>query len=245
MNTAAMEDRVLAHALACGANGVCIRTTNSRLPAAIARFHAAGLKVYGWRWPAVVPTSGSSHYFATDEANYVATQLIPRGLDGYIADPESDTGSSTNNWNQASLAPLAKNYCKIIRNAGGANFAFGVTSGCIYPTNRPHIPWVEFVNASDALFPQTYWRARLGPTGTPTDINGGTPKKAIERGMSSWAPISQGKPIVPMAGEIDVNSPSELTDYGNLVKAMPLNQFHFYADLSGVTAARLAAIQAI
>jgi hypothetical protein len=244
MNTAAMENRVLAHALACGADAVCIRTTNARLQAAIARFHTAGLKVYGWRWPAVKPSS-VAHHFAIDEANFVATQLIPRGLDGYIADPESDPGRLVDDWNQNGLANLARDYCGIIRTAGGPNFPFGLTSGAKFPTNRPKIPWSEFVNASDALFPQTYWRARLGPASTPTNINGGTPKKAIDRGMTSWTPIARGKPIVPMAGEIDVDTPAELVDYGNLVKALPLNQFHFYADVGGVTPPRLAAIRSI
>jgi hypothetical protein len=244
MTTTAMENRVRDHALACGADAVCIRTTNARLPAAIARFHTAGLKVYGWRWPAVQPSS-VAHHFAIDEANYVATELIPRGLDGYITDPESDTGRLVDDWNQNGLGTLASDYCSIIREAGGTGFPFGLTSGCKYPTNRPKIPWSRFVGASDALFPQTYWRARLGPASSPTDINGGTPKKAIERGTTSWTPIADGKPIVPMAGEIDINSPAELVDYGDRVKAMALDQFHFYADVGGVTAARLAAIAGI
>lgn len=245
MTNQAVENRLRAHALAIGADGVCIRTTNASLPGAIGRFHAAGLKVYGWRWPAVVPTSGPNHYNAVKEAQYVAAHLIPGGLDGYIADPESDAGSANNDWNRPGLAQLAHDYCHIIRQAAGPQFAFGVTSGCIYPTNRPNIPWAEFVAASHALFPQTYWRARLGPAGAPTDINGGTPAEAIARGIQSWAAIAHGKPVIPMAGEIDVCTPQELTAYGNRVKQLGINQFHFYADLANVSQNRLAAMAAI
>lgn len=244
MGTASAESRLLDHAMASGADGVCVRTTNARLRDAIARFHARGLKVYGWRWPAVRPTTSAPHYFARDEAAHVATQLIPHGLDGYIADPEADNNANAvNYWNKSSLAALARDYCSIIRAAGGANFPFGVTSGCIYPTNRPHIPWAEFVAASDALFPQTYWRAEIN--GHATAINGGTPEAAIARGLHSWNSIAQGKPIVPMAGEIDLTTSAELARYGDKVKELPVDQFHFYADNADVSAAKLAAIQAI
>ena len=37
----------------------------------------------------------------------------------------------------------------------------GTTSGCTYPapTGKPDIPFAEFFAGSDALYPQTYWRA--------------------------------------------------------------------------------------
>lgn len=241
MNTAGVEQRVLDHARATGADGVCIRTTSPRLKDAIGRFHAAGFKVYGWRWPAV-RASSVAHHFAPDEARHVAEELIPKGLDGYIVDPESDPGRDIDDWNQTGLKPLARNFCKVIRDAAGSRFAFGLTSGCKFPTNRPKIPWSEFVAASDALFPQTYWRIRLEET---TNVNGGTPKKAIERGLDSWGAIADGKPIIPMAGEIDVVTADELTTYGDRVKELGRNQFHFYTDLASVTAGRLAAIKAI
>lgn len=244
MTTAAQESRLLNHAQACRADAVCIRTTNSRLSNAIGRFHAAGIKVYGWRWPAVRPTTAAAHYFAIDEANHVAQALIPNGLDGYIADPEADSNpAALNYWNNPALGPLARNYCAIIKTAAGANFAFGVTSGCIYPTNRPNIPWAEFVNASDALFPQSYWRANIG--GHSTNINGGNPVAAVNRGLNSWQAIAGGKPIVPMAGEIDLTTAVELGQYGAHLQHLNIDQFHFYADSSSVSAARLAAIAAI
>lgn len=245
MRTQLEEDRLLAHARAIAADGVCVRTTNARLAASIGRFHAAGMKVYGWRWPAVVPTTVSVHYYAIDEANFVAQQLIPRGLDGYIADPESDGHGQINDWDQPGLGQLARQFCSIIKSAGGTDFAFGLTSGCQYPGNRPNLPWAEFVAASHALFPQTYWRARLGPSGAPTAINGGAPNAAIGLGMANWTPIAQGKPVIPMAGEIDIVTPAELTAYGGRCSALNSIGRHFYADLASVTANRLAAMRTI
>ena len=93
----AAEDRLLRNAQTTGADAVCIRTTNSRLPAAIDRFHQNNIKVYAWRWPAVRQVQGDlTHHYAADEADYVVQDLIPAGLDGYIVDPDpSPTGRST------------------------------------------------------------------------------------------------------------------------------------------------------
>ena len=116
MNQAA-ETRLLQHAQASGADAVCIRTDNSRLPNAIGRFKQAGFKVYGWRWPAVTPRpSSTTHYYADDEAGYVVDKLIPAGLDGYIMDPESDNNSPSNDWNKTGTKPLAQGFCDAIRN---------------------------------------------------------------------------------------------------------------------------------
>ena len=244
MTTRAIENRIRDHALAGGADAVCIRTSNKGLEESIPRFHAAGLKVYGWRWPAVEETS-APHHFAPMEAQHVALRLVPAGLDGYIVDPEADTGRSNDNWNRSGLEQLAADFCEEIRAAGGTHFPFGVTSGCIYPNNRRRMPWAQFVAASDALFPQTYWRALLGTPPQPTGINGGTPLKAATRGLSSWETINAGKPIIPMAGEIELTTIDEIEDYGIAVKSLGLNQFHFYADNANVGAAKLAAIAAI
>src|SRR5262249_15847874 len=77
-------DRIFGHAQAMGAEAVVIRTTSDRLATSMARFQAAGMKVYAWRWPAVVKNQGGR--YAIDEANYVAQTLIPAGLGGYIVD---------------------------------------------------------------------------------------------------------------------------------------------------------------
>jgi hypothetical protein len=243
MTDQATEDRLLQHAQSAGISTVCIRSTNSRLPAAIARFHARNIKVYAWRWPAVRPTTGVPHYYAPEEADYVVTQLMPAALDGYIVDPESDHAGDVNDWNNTGLAPLARAFCQRIRSgataASLASFRIGVTSGCVYPTNHASIPWQEFVAGSDFLLPQSYWRVAGG------SANGGTPDSAIDRGLTSWGAIANGKPIVPMAGEIELVSAAEITAYGAKMQAKNITEGHFYTDGTGVPSAVWAAITAL
>jgi hypothetical protein len=140
------------------------------------------------------------------EAKFVAEQCIPAGLDGYIVDPESDKKGDINDWNDKKHAQLAKDFCAVIKKAaGGRKFMFGTTSGCAYPdpTGKPNIPWAEFFPPSDSLYPQCYWRW-TNSNGEVKNINGGTPDKAIDRALPAWKPKSLGKPIIPMAGEIDL-----------------------------------------
>src|SRR5258708_36497936 len=84
MSTDAAEVQFSKHALAMDATGVCIRTSSTRLPDAIKRFHYLGMKVYTWRWPP------STQAGAMREADNVASNLVPVGLDGDIGGPESD-----------------------------------------------------------------------------------------------------------------------------------------------------------
>src|SRR3954451_1745395 len=238
------EARLLQHAQTARAQIVCIRTTNSRLGDAIGRFLQQNIKVYGWRWPAVKPTpTSTTHYYAADEAAFVAQQLIPAGLDGYIVDPESDAAGAVNDWNDTSHAPLARAFCKTIKDAAPAGFHFGITSGCVYPRldNRPHIPWAEFVAASDALYPQTYWRMR-DQHGQIKDINGGSPDSAIDRGLDAWGRIAAHKPIVAMAGELELVTADELAAYGIRTLHEGMAEAHFYADSGEVPAGNLTAI---
>jgi len=252
MNTAAAEDAFAAHADAAGIDTVCIRTSSTRLPGAIDRFHQLGKTVWAWRWPGVVDADGyGPHYFAPDEADFVANKLIPAGLDGYIVDPESD-GPGVNDWNQKKVAPLAKAFCATIKlKAQGKKFLFGTTSGCAYPSpgGKPDIPWSEFFPPSDALYPQCYWRMTVRDKklkkDVPKDINGGTPTKAIARGMGAWKPASMGKPIIPMAGEIDLVTDAEIKEYGQQLQKLKINEAHFYADIPAVKPKVLAAIKAL
>ncbi|MBZ9765525.1 hypothetical protein LB526_01960 [Mesorhizobium sp. CA6] len=151
IKTEAAEKMFAKHALAVSATAVCIRTSRSRLQGAIDRFHKIGMEVYGWRWPSALPSATLA------EANKVAQNLIPAGLDGYIVDPEG-----SNDWNnpKTDLGPLATQFCDTIRKAAGKNFVFGTASGCAYPSlgGKPHIPFEVFFAASDVLLPQTYWR---------------------------------------------------------------------------------------
>lgn len=240
MDTQAVENLFVQHARSAGINTLCIRTSTNRLPGSIAALNAQGFEVYAWRWPS------SNSLSAMAEASKVATLLIPAGLKGYIVDPESDNPGASNDWNQAGLGHLAHSFCATIRNAAPAGFRFGTTSGCAYPSpgGKPNIPWSEFFSASDALFPQTYWRWTASG-GRRQNINGGTPANAITRGMNAWSPQAQGKPIIPMAGEIDVITAAEIAAYGQELTNRGITEGHFYADSPKVPAANLAAINAL
>jgi len=241
------------HADAAGIDTVCIRTDSPMFPGIIGRFHQKQKKVWAWRWPGVVP-SQTGTYYALRQAEYVANVLIPAGLDGYIVDPESDQAGDDNDWNQTALAPIAQQFCSTITKAAqGKPFLFGTTSGCIYPSpqGKPNIPWSEFFGASNALYPQCYWRMTLQQNGQDVseNINGGTPANAIARGMPVWNAKANGKPVIPMAGEIDLATVQEIAEYGQQLKQLNLSEAHFYADIAdpvkGVPAEVLAAIKAL
>lgn len=246
IKTEAAEKMFAKHALAVSATAVCIRTSSSRLRGAIDRFHKIGMEVYGWRWPSALQSA------ALAEANKVAQNLIPAGLDGYIVDPESD-GPGNNDWNnpKKDLGPLAKQFCDTIRKAAGKNFVFGTTSGCAYPSagGKPHIPFKEFFAASDILLPQTYWRWTHFDQNKKKDvvegINGGTPAKSIKRGLAAWKPKAGSKMIVPMAGEVDVVTPQEIADYGAELAKLGVAEGHFYTDNGKIPVPVLAAIKAL
>jgi hypothetical protein len=234
LDTQEDENRLFHNAQLMGAGAVAIRSDSSRLTTCMARFKAANFKVYSWRWPAVVQNQGGR--FATDEANYVAQTLIPAGLDGYIVDPESEQDGASNDWNRIDVpvAQLATTFGQIIQKAaqaaGRADFVFGITSGQDYPASRPHIPWKEFVAVSDALFPQVYWRARDNNDVCQL-VKDGKPDSAFDRALPCWRAIANGKPIIPMAGELGcVRDRQELTAFAQRAKKEVLTKMHFYAD---------------
>ena len=231
MNTEASEISFSKHALAIDATGVCIRTSTKRFPDTIKRFHDLGLKVYVWRWPPATKAGSQK------EADLVADKLIPKGLDGYIVDPESDAAGAINDWNRAKCIPFAKAFCKTIKDAAPSSFVFGTTSGCA---------WAQFFGASNALYPQSYWRWTNPETGRRGQkINGGTPQKAIDKSVTAWKPASLSKRIVPMAGEVDVVTEDEIAQFGVALAAMGVREGHFYTDNGSIPVANLAAIKAL
>jgi hypothetical protein len=251
MDNDADEKRFTQHAQAADADTVCIRTDSPQLPGAIGGFHQLGMKVWGWRWPGVIP-GNTGTYTALRQAQHVVDTLIPAGLDGYIVDPESDKAGDNNDWNQKKLAPVAQQFCQILRaGAMGKPFMIGTTSGCTYPapTGKPDIPFAEFFVGSDALYPQTYWRAmqydkKLGKD-VPTNIHGGAPAESMKRGWAAWSPGCLGKPIMPMAGEINLATPQEIADYGAELVKRNVSEANFYTDETDVKPEVLAAIKAL
>ena len=242
LNTETSETAFSKHALAIGATGVCIRTSSKRFPGTIKRFHDLNMKVYAWRWPS------ASKVGALNEAKNVAKNLIPAGLDGYIVDPESDKAGAANDWNRSKLAPLAAEFCSTIKDAAPASFVFATTSGCAYPAAnmKPNIPWKEFFTASNVLLPQTYWRWTNPSTGQRGQkINGGTPAAAITKGVPAWKAKSLGKPIIPMAGEVDVVRADEIAAYGVELQKMNVTEGHFYTDNGQIPVTNLAAMKAL
>jgi len=84
------------------------------------------------------------------------------------------------------------------------------------------------------------------PTGQPGQkINGGTPQRAIDKGVPAWKAKSLGKPIVPMAGEVDVVTESEIADFGTALAQMNLTEGHFYTDNGQISVANLAALKSL
>lgn len=211
-----------------GADTVCIRTTNDFLLDSIPKIQDNGLKVFGWRWPAAKLPSASSkakHWFADDEANFVVG-LISKGLDGYVVDPESDNNGGADDWDSAEYAPVAARFCEKIKTCGKAKdlkFHFGLTSGCSHPTNNPNIPWFEFTQRAEAVYPQLYW--------SPDYVTAGrtTPEDAYRIGMASWKSITPaGMKIRPIMGEITNNKPDEIDRFGKLISGGGLDEVNFY-----------------
>jgi len=248
MDTPAEQNMLAQSAHIIGASVVCVRTSSPLLQNLIDMFHRLGMKVFGWRWPAVVPTTPPPpNYYAMDQANFVASTLIPAGLDGYIVDPESDNDGGVNDWQRTDVdtAALTRAFCTTIKTAAASSdrpFVFGTTSGCTYPQVQPDIPWAPFFQASDRVYPQTYWRSR-DPQGNPVNIHGGTPTSSMTAGLAAYA--SAGKPMMPMAGEIDCATPEEIAEYGALLDQHGITEGHFYEFNHQVSPMVLTAIKAL
>lgn len=239
------EDALFQNAIDAKASIVVIRSSSASLPSVIPRFHEAGIAVYAWRWPATTDHATSvPHYYALAEAAYVARTLIPAGLDGYIVDPESDHPGDANDWNSAQYKPLAATFCDTIRRAARPSFFFGMTSGCKYPIVMPHIPYAIFAAASDALFPQVYWKRR-NKHDEIVPVHGGTPKSSYDQAMAAWSLVPGGKPIVAMGGEIDcIDDAGEIAAFGRLVAGCQ-EVAHFFSDNVRVNKAIHQAIAAL
>jgi hypothetical protein len=213
------------------AQALCIRTTNNWLKDALPNLKHQGFDVYGWRWPSVDPQENSNHHYAKDEADY-ALRLIEAGLDGYIVDPESDDGRTSDDWNDPRFSNLAHDFCSKIKIAGRQSnqyFLFGLTSGGNYPTAKPLIPWAVFLAYSDAAFPQIYWAPNyLHPPRR-------SPDEAFTVDMESWKTVLPATfRVCPIAGEIASNEAAQIERFGEIVRQHGMTEVHFYAYENGI-----------
>jgi hypothetical protein len=186
-----------------GAWAVAVRTANPLDRTIIGKYHAAGLKVYGWLFPSVIEGQGQ---YVSVEAAHVAKDLIPAGLDGYFIDPEG--AADPRNWDQTGLDQVARGFCKTVLDAvpPGRVFQFGLTSHYRARDTYPNLPWDAFLPSCDLLVPQSYWRYR-DDDGTVKDEGNG-PAANYRQGVTCWARLHGRGKIIPMAGELGVvNAP--------------------------------------
>ncbi len=152
-----------------GATAVAIRTDND-IDAAILKFHALGIKVYGWRWPS------AEKQLAMEEAQKVVNWYA-KGLDGYYVDPEGEPGQKYD-WNKNDLDSLADEFCKTITSSDPSK-TFGTTSHFLGRENFKDLPWSTFFKYSNILLPQAYWRVDVGVSNRATVRNGDLKKTIL------------------------------------------------------------------
>jgi hypothetical protein len=245
LKTPADEALAMKHIAATTATMVCVRTNSSRLKNLIGTFHDRHITVYGWRWPYVVG-GHADHAYAPEEAKFVAEQLIPAGLDGYIMDIESDENGSDHDWDRndvGDLNKLATDYCKVIKEAAkqcGRPFKIGLTSHARGFANYPKIPWAPFLAIADTLYPQTYWRFFKDEDRKCHPENKGTPSDALDIGYKDSGP--KNKPIIPIAGELRCTTADELKKFCELIQEKGVTEGHFYVSEPEVSAEVLQAI---
>jgi hypothetical protein len=204
--------KVIQQATTAGISTLVIRTDND-LGTAITLGHAAGLQVYGWRWPSALRSS------AMNEAA-IATRFFAAGMDGYIVDPEGAPGKPYD-WDQPGLESLADSFCQMVTEAA-AGRPFGVTSHYLAAAVFPHLPWSTFVGYADLLLPQAYWRVTGGVVGH------GDPAENYARALAAWGKLTANSSvIVPMAGELAQVTGPEIATYAAQAAAAG-QPCHFY-----------------
>ncbi len=202
------------------ATGVAIRSDNSLINA-IPKFHAAGIKVYGWRWPSAQADP------AMNEAAKISKLFTEHDLDGYFVDPEQARGKPYD-WDCTGLNNLARDFMATLRQAG-PNKRLGVTSHYLAKFTYPKIPWAQFFEFADVFLPQSYWRSAGGPIGHAI------PADNYAVGIDRWKRTgAMAGNIVPMAGELGSSTPSEINEYVRAAADTGINELHFYASEASV-----------
>jgi hypothetical protein len=197
-----------------GVSGVAIRTDNN-VVRAIPAFHDHGIKVFEWRWPSAKRDP------AMREADKV-TDLLSRGLDGYIVDPEGARGKPYD-WDLDGLDQLADDFCRTIT-AASAGKPFGTTSHYRGKKVYPRLPWPIFFEHSTILLPQAYWRSDQGTIGS------GIPENNYRLALDLWTQTGGDRTkIVPMAGELGQVTSEEIDAYASEAAVRAIRTLHFYA----------------
>jgi hypothetical protein len=77
-------------------------------------------------------------------------------------------------------------------------------------------------------------------------VRDGTPGTNFTADLPSWRAIAQGKPVIPIGGEIScILNLAELTAFAQRASAEKLDTMHFYVDDTHVTLDLCAAIKAL
>ncbi|WP_321796351.1 hypothetical protein [Burkholderia sp. BCC1988] len=213
-------DTLIQRATQCGFGAVCVRTSYTDFADLIPAMKENSIDVLGWRYPPTDPHA--AHQQALDTA-----QIVQLGLDGFIVDPEGDS-RSLYNWNHPGLAAVADDYCSTIRQAN-PTMLFGVTSHYLAAKPYPALPWATFLQYSDAVYPQAYWRADTDHG--PISIGTG-PSSNYIASLSAWGNIgaAAGK-IFPMAGELgSVKGSHEIQQYATAADSNNITELHFYVN---------------
>jgi hypothetical protein len=213
-------DQFIALADRAGANAVATRTDNN-VELAINRFHARGVKVYGWRWPSANKDP------AMKEAGKAAKLLKEAGMDGYFVDPEGEPGKPWD-WNKPGLANLADDFCQTVRD-GNPGKRFGVTSHYKARLVFPNLPWAAFFKNADVLLPQAYWRVGGG------NVFKGDPAQNYRLSLKHWRDAGGSSDlIVPMAGEIGLTTATKIAEHTAAAAENGRTELHFYTALPNV-----------
>ena len=220
--------RFVENARQYGATGVAIRTDND-VRKAIDVFHAAGMEVYGWRWPPALRDP------AMKEAE-LAGDLFAHGLDGYYVDPGGAPGQPFD-WDRPGLADLASEFCATVSDAANRR-PFGVTSHYRARAQLPHLPWAAFIEHATVLLPQAYWHVDEGTVGH------GDPADNYAVAIKLWeAAGALHDLIVPMAGALHKATPAEIAAYAAKASAEGVEELHFFADGPSVKASVRTAVR--
>lgn len=214
-------DDFVRQAVAVKATAVAIRSDNN-LVAAITKFHAEKIDVYGWRWPS---SQGDA---CMKEASKIADLIKNDGLDGYFVDPEGAPGKPYD-WDRAGLSGLATDFVGTIK-AADENKRFGVTSHYLAKFCFPNIPWAAFFQHADVYLPQSYWRSTEGIIGH------GDPADNYAVGIDRWTKSgAAADKIVPMGGELGSTTVKDLNAHVAAAAAHGRDELHFYVSEPSVT----------